>query len=164
MVIEGKLEQKERTGEYAQVNSQLHLYRFTSTCTYLRVDSQLLLRRDKPSHHPNSSSTTRTFAWQFVIHTRDSLSSSTYFQPSTTNKTTKQSATHFTQVKRSSSMWATQPRHRCPNNSTTSTEWRISFLLICTRLHEFQQVPYIIINLPRKRTSYNSIRLNNVLT
>lgn len=28
--------------------------------------------------------------------------------------------------------------------------WGISYLLICTRLHEFEPVPYIIINLPHK--------------
>lgn len=55
----------------------------------------------------------------------------------------------------------TQPGHRRPNNSTTTTAWRISFLLICTRLHEFELVPYIIINLPHKLGAHSFICLNN---
>lgn len=45
---------------------------------------------------------------------------------------------------------------RCACDSGLSTDvlitllWRISYLLICARLHEFALVPYIIINLPHK--------------
>lgn len=63
-------------------------------------------------------------------------------------------------VKRPLCMWP-QSGHGRPNNSTMTTAWRISFLLICTRLHEFELVPYIIINLPHKLRGQSFICLNN---
>lgn len=134
----------------ARVSSRRQLTTCTGLCTYFWVGSQLLPRREKtrvtsPNKRQRGHLRDNTCPWGPLPLSL----SSTCRQPDAQTVTPHRPTLH-----EYNALCACE--HTAPDNSTTTTAWRISFLLICTRLHEFELVPYIIINLPHKTGSARS--------